>query len=240
MKKYLPNYHGGWAMIFLPIILHYCQNPNSKTIITTLAINAAYFLFFALTNYLKTKKTQYKNPVIIYFLLTFLFSILCLIKSPKLFSYLIFSPIVIICLIYAKQRKERATLSGIAAVILSGLILPLLSSSLNNLYFWELDFIIYQQSWISLSYFMGTVFYVKTMIRERKNPKFWYFSLAYHLIILLINHKFYLFFSLILFRAFLLPYLSKQGRKFTNKFIGIGEFILSFLLLFLLITNSKI
>ena len=51
---------------------------------------------------------------------------------------------------------------------------------------------------------MGTVFYVKTMIRERKNPKFWYFSLAYHLIILLINHKFYLFFSLILLTDLLL------------------------------------
>ncbi|WP_347272271.1 hypothetical protein [Paenibacillus sp. N3/727] len=73
-----------------------------------------------------------------------------------------------------------------------------------------------------VSYFVGTALYVKTIIRERKNPRYYYASVIYHLIVAFLAAWLNLFllipFIIFLLRALWLP---KQG--ITAKQSGMAE-----------------
>jgi len=75
---------------------------------------------------------------------------------------------------------------------------------------------------ICLAYFLGTVFYVKTMIRERGNATYRRWSIGYHLLALAVAGWLGLWtgalFGWLLVRAVLLP-----GRGWSPKRVGLVE-----------------
>ena len=133
----------------------------------------------------------------------------------------------------AKIGKERSLLSGIATVLLASLMLPIAYQVKNN----DLPTHIIWLTVIVFLYFAGTVLYIKTNIRERKSLKYFYFSMSFHAIALMIvsvyqqsNYFLMIVWILLLFRSIFIPYLIKIGKNIAVKTIGILEILFSILL----------
>jgi hypothetical protein len=78
---------------------------------------------------------------------------------------------------YAGRRRERALANDLAAVLQSCLIVPVVATVAGKPPTAVLPAFV-----LCLAYFAGTVLYVKTMIRERGNAVYRWWSAGYHLV----------------------------------------------------------
>lgn len=91
-------------------------------------------------------------------------------------------PLFIVNMYYARQKNERALLNDICAIIvfcIGGLISYSFSMK-------QIDHTAIFIALISFLYFLGSTFYVKTMIREKNNPKYRLISWGYHIVLTII------------------------------------------------------
>ena len=88
---WLPNYHGGWAMISLPPLLGLCHSGFVPAhILLLVSWFAAYFLFFALVGFLRHNyATRYRPAIITYGILTTLTGSILLLMRPLLIAWFI-------------------------------------------------------------------------------------------------------------------------------------------------------
>jgi hypothetical protein len=80
---------------------------------------------------------------------------------------------------YAARRRERALLNDVASVLQSCLIVLVVATIAGTVT--RTAFVAFL---LCLAYFLGTVFYVKTMIRERDNVGYRRWSTVYHVVAL--------------------------------------------------------
>jgi hypothetical protein len=76
---------------------------------------------------------------------------------------------------YAARRRERALANDLASVLQSCLIVLVMATIAGHSVRTAVDAFV-----LCVAYFAGTVFYVKTMIRERGNPVYRWWSAGYH------------------------------------------------------------
>jgi hypothetical protein len=76
---------------------------------------------------------------------------------------------------YAIRRRERSLANDFASVLQSCLIVLVMATIAGHPASVAVDAFV-----VCVAYFAGTVFYVKTMIRERGNPVFRWWSAGYH------------------------------------------------------------
>ncbi len=128
-------------------------------------------------------------------------------------------PFFLINIYYAKRNRERAffnDLTAIAAFGVGGLASYFLGSG-------SLDPMAWFLFTLTFLFFLGSTFYVKTMIREKKNTRFKWFSWLYHALIPLLlilsgNSLFIIAFIPSILRAVLF-----YGRKMSIMKVGILE-----------------
>src|SRR5690606_29339101 len=126
---------------------------------------------------------------------------------------------------YAFRRRERALVNDLASVAQSCLMVLVCATVA------EVPLHRVAPAFLAVTaYFVGTVLYVKTMIRERDSAAYYRASVAYHLVILAVaawlRAPVAILFTGLLARACLLP-----KRRLTPKQIGILEIVASALLL---------
>jgi len=92
----------------------------------------------------------------------------------------LFIPIFLVNCYYARRNRERSLVNDLAAVLQFSLIVFVAYQAGGGDH-WELAAELYA---VSVLYFTGTVFFVKTMIREKRNVKYYRFSVGYHLVLL--------------------------------------------------------
>ncbi len=144
-----------------------------------------YLFSFPLLQWVKTgRRERYIKPVTLYGLLLLPFAAYLLTAEPRLLVFALpLLPLFAVNLYYAKTKNERALLNDIAAVLAFCLIL------------FPVFYVGGGENWraatelflLSALYFVGTAFYVKTVIRERNNTRFFYGSLLYHLLFVIIG-----------------------------------------------------
>lgn len=192
---------------------------------------AGYFAFFATSLWLKAhRRAKWFPPVRAYGLLTAALGVVVLVLDPGLVRW---APLFVVPLgigLYAAaHRNDRALLSGLATTAGSALMTVVAydagpGSDLPRA--WALAL-------VQLLYFAGTVFYVKTVIRERDNPAYRWLSSGYHVFALLAVATVFgvlqddvtawpllLVFALLLARAVVVPPFRP-----TPKQAGIGEVV---------------
>lgn len=185
MSILLPKQHGAWAMLVIPFLLSMIA--SIVTIWHLFLFFGWFFLYlmtYPFTMLCKGKKKEYYLKWV--YIYSFL-SLCCLLivgvhESDLIYFGLSIIPFFCINLYYAKKKKERAFLNDIAAIIvfcIGGLASYYLGEKHLNVEAWQL--FIY-----SFLYFLGTTFYVKTMIREKNNQAFKYYSWIYHVGVLLL------------------------------------------------------
>lgn len=184
------------------------------------------FSYYALQALKTRRPRRFTRQLLVHGLPTVLLGGLVLAVRPQL---LWFAPAYAVLLavnaVHARSRRERAPANDLASVLQSSLML-LVAAAVAGVPPGD----VLPAFLAVLGYFTGTVFHVKTMIRERGNPVYRRLSVAYHAVVLppaLWWHPaFGAFFALTLVRAWLLP-----GRDLRPVQVGVLEIVLSALLL---------
>lgn len=220
---WVPNQHGAWAMVASPLLLGALAS-GLAWVHLPLALFwfVGYFAFFATSLWLKARRRpRYWPPVRFYAILATVLGVLTLALQPSL---VVWAPLFLlplgVGLWAAANRRERELLSGLTTVVGSALmtVVAYAAGPGDDL----------TRAWLlalgQFLYFGGTVFYVKSAIREHGNTRFLWLSVGVHalaaLIVLTYSPWLALVFAVLTVRAAIVPRL-----KVTPKQLGIGEIV---------------
>ena len=189
---WVPRQHGAWAMLAVPALLGIAARlrwggdggPATYLISLVAAWFAGYFWFSAASLWLKSaprRRRPLLAPLATYGALAAgLGAAVLVLVGPSLLLWgIVFVPLTALALVLVAHRRERSLLSGAATVIAASAFLvtcylPSPTSSAPRLG---------DAIWLAgvcLAYFLGTVFAVKTMIRERGSQGWFAASVGYH------------------------------------------------------------
>lgn len=136
------------------------------------------------------------------------------------FIYSRYDPVIYCEYALCASKKERALVNDICAIIvfcIGGMISYYFSMK-------TIDGIAWSIAIVSFLYFLGSTFYVKTMIREKHNPTYRYVSWGYHTFLItasfIVNPWLSLVFIPSLIRAIVL-----YGKKISILKVGILEIV---------------
>lgn len=184
MKLFIPKQHGAWAMVIIPFWLGVCAS-------TFVWQHIPFFigwLFLYLATYpmlylfKKKKKSFYVKWTIIYMIPALILLIIPLWTKPTIIYFaLAMIPLFIINAYYSKTNNERALVNDFSAIITFS-IASLASSYLGEGMISELAITAFVAA---VLFFVCSTFYVKSMIREKRNKNFKFFSWGIHSVILL-------------------------------------------------------
>lgn len=181
-KLMLPKQHGAWAMLIIPFLLGgYAGGFSWFHIPLFLGWLFLYLASYPLLMAFKLKrKNEYLQWFFRYFSIAIIMLLIILLYNIKLIYFgMAMIPFFLINLYYAKKKNERAFLNDVAAI--SSFCIGALAS-----YFvrsGELTFDAFLISIFCFLFFIGSTFYVKTMIREKKNEMFKWLSWGYHVLL---------------------------------------------------------
>lgn len=168
-------------MVIAPLLVGALASGLSWVHIPLLAFwLSGYFSFFATSLWLKSRrKPRYWPPVKAYFVSSTVLGLITLAFDWRLIYWApAFLPALGFGLWAASQRRQRELISGLMTLVGSALMV-LVAYDAGGGADWA------RAGWLALIqfvYFGGTVFYVKSVIRERNNPKFMTLSIAVHLV----------------------------------------------------------
>jgi len=181
MKQgYIPNQHGAWAMLVIPFLLGmFAADAKLLHLLLFAGWLLVYLFTFPLLQGIRTRKWRiYGKPLLFYGCLLLPVGAGLLLLHPALLRMLPwFIPLFLVNCYYAKRNKERSLVNDLAAVI---------QFSLAVFVAYEVgggsDLRLAAELFaLSAIYFTGTIFYVKTIIRERNNKRYYWYSVSYHL-----------------------------------------------------------
>ena len=240
MKLVLPKEHGAWAMWIAPFLIGtFATQFQWYHPILFVAIFFAYISISPFIQGLK-RSVERKETWTIAFKYLGIATILgapFLYYFPRLFFIVLaIIPFFLVNLYFAKQKRERALLNDLSAMIA-------LTSTIFIAF--ELSGYSINQStiflWIAnILFFFGSALYVKTLFREKQNLTFRWLAYLYMLGLPIVA---YLFFGWSLAFAFIFStirglFTSKQ-KPITPKTVGIIEIINTiWFMIFLLLTYN--
>lgn len=187
---WLPNQHGAWAMLLWPYgIGLYLAIHDGHLGWYALPLfgtwMAGYFAFHATSQWLKSRRNaRYQQAVITYSAATAVLGLItwALAGWPLAWWTLPFIPLLGIALAMAAARHERDLLAGLLTVAAASLITLVVGwPHPGELAAWEASKqAAVVMAAIAFAYFGGTVWYVKTMIRQRGKAGWLVASIGWH------------------------------------------------------------
>ena len=244
---WVPDQHGAWAMIIVPfivgllLVLPYrpLDGGDAALGITWLI---GYFAYHAAVLILKSppkRRHQYYGPLITYGsiagiagLVTLWFRGWEILWWTPLYAVLLGTSLYL-----ASSKRERSLLSGVLTVVASCGLMGVLRSTA------DVDFVRPDEIAVIAAvtaYFVGTVFHVKALIRERNKPASAWRSVVYHAVLLAglvlavamgwLSWPWLIWGAAMVARAYLMPKRSWRPAQ-----IGIVEIVLSVAVLVLVL-----
>ncbi|MED0659405.1 YwiC-like family protein [Bacillus smithii] len=222
-KKWLiPKQHGAWAMLTIPFFLGaYAGGFTWLHIPLFIGWLALYLATYPLLTAIKLKRKEYLPWFYRYSVVAVLMFVIPIYYQVKLLYFgIAMVPFFIINIYYARKKKERDFVNDVAAIT-SFCIGGLASFYMGNGQFTMTALELFMFCFL---FFIGSTFYVKTMIREKNNPVYKWLSWGYHLLLIIgLIYAHYPLFVLAYIpsvtRAFYL-----YGKSLPIKKIGLSEF----------------
>jgi hypothetical protein len=182
MKLFLPKQHGAWAMLIIPFWLGVVATELVwQHVPFFLGWILLYLATYPILLLFKRKKMGYYSKWMIFYMVPalVLLSIPIWFQPKIIYFGFLMIPFFIINAYYSSKNRDRAMGNDISAVIVFSI------AGIGS------GFFISEQITTSLLlvfassvlFFLGSTFYVKSMIREKKNQQFKWVSWIYHFII---------------------------------------------------------
>jgi hypothetical protein len=188
---------------------------------------AGYLMSYYLFQAVKSRRLRrYRDQLVLYTALAAVLTAITVIARPQVLLYApAYGVLFAVNGWYAARRRERALINDVASVVESCLTVFVVAAVADTPPAAVLSVFV-----LCLAYFVGTVFYVKTMIRERDNPTYRRWSIGYHVVALAVaawlSPWAAALFAWLLLRAMALP-----GRALAPKQVGLVEIVNCVLLL---------
>ncbi|PKE39752.1 YwiC-like family protein [Macrococcoides caseolyticum] len=188
MKFKKPNQHGAWAMIIMPVLFGMFA---TKFNIFQLLFFAGWFMTFFFADhflfYVKQRKKQIgylKCALLFLFIAAICYIPIIIYEYKVMMFFLAMLPFGIINYFFAKARNERHIINDFSAVMIFSIAGVLTYYIASHQFEWPMIYVF----GLSVAYFIGTVFYVKTMIREKKNIHYRNMSWVYHVLLVIVGY----------------------------------------------------
>jgi hypothetical protein len=182
-KGWIPDQHGAWAMLLAPVLVGSLIGDTSWWhLLLAVAWLSSYGTYFAATRWLRSgRRARYRPPLLGHAALLVVLGGGLLIARPGLLRWApVYAVLLAVSLVCSHRRADRSWLNDVVTV---------LAASLMTVVAAGLDGPAPGDSWIAAgllaAYFLGTVPYVKTMIRDRGKPRTYRISLGYHAALLI-------------------------------------------------------
>ncbi|ABR74344.1 hypothetical protein CBG46_00335 [Actinobacillus succinogenes] len=240
MKLLVSNQYGAIVMAMLPFLYGLLLGqPRWMHLFLLLAWSALYLFTYPFLNLFKPQikdKRQYVRWSWIYGAASAVFCVPVLRCNSKILWFgVAMLPLLLVNIYYTKTKNERALLNdfaGIAVFALAGVAAYYFGSA-------QLNAEALQVAVYPALFFIGITFYVKSMLRERKNPRYFRLSVGFHLACVVAmsccqSWRLALTFAPALIRAAWLPH-----KKLNAKQVGLIEFAVSGLFLVMLLWATK-
>ena len=272
-KGWIPDYHGAWAMVTVPVIMGVILGGFVPAHLLLLAVWwIGYFDFYAAGLWLRSRrKARFFPPVRAYTIALAPFGIALAIVAPYLLWWVpVFLPLVATTAWASMNRKDRSLLNDVVTVGAAGLMLPVAydlgtggiggilgiagvrraletgaadgtgANGVGNLAAWGAG---WPWAWLVTlfvtAYFLGTIFYVKTNIRERNSKGWLAASAIYHLVFFatavalhqLMGWAHVIVWAALVARAIGVPVYGRAEGWVSAKVIGFGEVAFSILVM---------
>lgn len=231
---WVPDQHGAWAMLAVPLLIAIIATGATWVHLPlTVLWFVGYFAFFAVGLWLKSRfKKRWFPPVRAYGIATIVPALVVLILRPSLLVWVpLYVPLVIVSLWCSYRRRERSMLNDVVTILAASLMLPVAYDAGSGPE-WPAVWLV---TCIIFAYFVGTAWYVKTIIRERGSRTYLIASVAHHLVtaalipvvaallgVTATLWPFMVLFVILAARAAVVPHTSA-----TPKQTGIGEIVAS-------------
>jgi hypothetical protein len=140
---------------------------------------AGYLAFYALGRWLRSRRKRRElTPLLVYGALAAPLGVVTLVLAPHLLRWVpVYLPLLAASTVLMLRRQERSLVNDVVTVLAAGLMTPVVVDAGGG--------VLGATTWVATAaltaYFLGTVPYVKTMIRERGNPAYVRGSVAFHL-----------------------------------------------------------
>ena len=199
ISPWVPNQHGAWAMLISPAALGLISglvawvraNGSPLAPLVFLAVLVAwffgYFAFFAFGLAVKARnprrRSRYLKPVYVYGAVSLAGIAVALLFQPQLLWWALpFAPLVVIAVGETLRGRGRSTLSGVSTTVASALLYPALVGVGSGSGVGSVGVSAWAGMIFLAVYFSGTIPFVKSMIRERNNPRYLTGSICYHVL----------------------------------------------------------
>ena len=267
-RAWVPNQHGAWGMLIIPpLVGSFIGGWSWHYLLIWPAFWMGYFAFWAWTQWLRTrseaKRLLLLVPMIWYSAICAVAGLASLISAPYLLRWApVFAPLLALALWQVRIGKERSLLSGVTTTLAATLMTAVSydvatggaggflgvengASTLEsfggpqNLTGWHWAWLV---TALVSGYFVGTVPYVKAMIRGRGKPTMICLSFGFHLVGLalvayaasagLIGWTNLALWVVLTARALVLPLMQRQrvrkrAKVIRPRVVGVSEIIIS-------------
>ncbi|APT94586.1 membrane protein [Corynebacterium stationis] len=172
-------------MLFIPPLMGLILQPSWAALPLLITWWAGYFTYFAITIWVKGRlRPKHLPPVLTYGAITALAGIAALITQWQLIAWLpIFAPIIVVAVYETIKRRERSLVSGWSTVLAAAMMLPTVASiSTNGTPAAVSGDLWWATAWFAL-YFGGSIYYVKTLIRDFGSRSRFIQSVIFHAIV---------------------------------------------------------
>ncbi|KAB7746442.1 hypothetical protein GA707_02790 [Nostocoides sp. F2B08] len=220
---WVPAQHGAWAMLATPLLVGILASGPTWTHVPLTAFwFLGYAAFFATGLWLKSRRgPRYRRPALVYSAAAAVAALLTLLADPTLLRW---APLFVVPLgvglLASAVRDERSLWNGVATTVGSTLMTVVAYDAGAGT---DLE-----RAWLLAGvlglYFVGTVLYVKTIIRERGSEPYYWLSVGFHglatLALVPLTPPLTPVFAALTARAAIVP-----AFRITPKQAGIGEIV---------------
>jgi hypothetical protein len=222
MRRYLPPQHGAWAMLVVPWAVGVaCSRPVWLHLPLLVAWVGGYLLSYYALLAVKTRRPdRVASQLTVHGALTAVAATVVIVLRP---AVLVFAPafavLMLVNVVAARRHADRALAGGLASVVQSCLMVPVAAVVAGA----DARGVVVP-ALVLLAYFVGSLLYVKTMIRNRGQRSYLIASIAVHAVAaaatLAVAWPLALIYTYLLARAAWLPRLT-----LTPKRVGLLEVI---------------
>lgn len=179
-RGWIPDQHGAWAMLTVPLVAGvWLSGPRAVHLSLAATWLLGYLAFYAAGRWLRSRRVRERTPTLVYAAACLPAGAVTLLLAPQLVRWVpIFLPLLLASLWLTARGRERSLANDALTVVAAGLMTPVAFDAGRGSWWAG----VWLATALLTGYFLGTVLYVKTMIRERGRTSYVRASVGTHVL----------------------------------------------------------